>query len=461
MRKRSTYLAMRKMTFAFLATSLSVVSVASAGETDGLAVCKTMQSAEGENCFALSTTLPAATQQRNADLLIFVDTSASQTGPYQRDSLEVLKQILKGLSADDRVRVCAIDLDSESLHKGFVSPNSAEALTAVDKLSQRISLGSTDMKKMLAVASKSFRAGDSNRNRNVIYIGDGISRAGILHTQVFTQAVNNLVDKKIAVSAYAIGPERNTGLLAALANNTGGNLLIDSNDPSAVATGATALVETVYSSVLWPAKVSVSSNVIEKFPSACPPMRVDRDTIVYGSLSNGNSVELTVDGTMDGQSVSYTWAAAPEVDSEQMAFLPKLIENARSDGGMTLPTIGSVGLREYARMINETSAEIDLLSDGHSAAHASSANEHNARTVAYRPQDNPFGDAAEADEPVADNPFGDAAADPFGDTTEPAADAPMADTQMADTPAADSPFGDADAAVTEECRFPVWSRRRR
>ena len=439
MRKRSTYLAMRKLTFAFLATSLSFTSVAAAGETEGLAVCKTTQSAEGENCFALSTSLPTATQQRNADLLIFVDTSASQTGPYQRDSLKVLKQVLKGLSADDRVRICAIDLDSESLHKGFVSPASVEALTAVDKLSQRISLGSTDMKKMLAVASKSFRAGNSNRNRNVVYIGDGISRAGILHTQIFTQAVTNLVDKNIAVSAYAIGPERNTGLLAALANNTGGNLLIDSDEPSAVAAGATALIETVHSSVLWPSNVSTSSNVLEKFPLSCPPMRVDRDTIVYGTMSDISSMELTVDGTMDGEAVSHTWTVAPEVASEQMSFLPKLIANARSDGGMTLPTIGSEGLREYARMINETSAEIDLLSDGHSAAQVDSmAGQPTARTVAYRPQDNPFGDAEDAAEAV-DNPFGDA--------TEPAADAP----------AAGSPFGDAGAAMTEEAGSPFGS----
>ena len=114
---------------------------------------------------------------------------------------------------------------------------------AIENLSNRVALGSTDMESMIETAIEGFDD-DKSRNRNVVYIGDGISRAGVLHTESFTAAVKKLAEKQISVSSFAIGPERNMALLAALANNSGGNIVIDTDAADSVGNGAQALAKT-------------------------------------------------------------------------------------------------------------------------------------------------------------------------------------------------------------------------
>jgi hypothetical protein len=56
-----------------------------------------------------------------------------------------------------------------------------------------------------------------------------------------------------------------------------------------------------------------------------------------------------------------SWTVTAENSSEDFAFLPKLIDSARGNGGLTLPTIGSAGLREAARMLSDGSRTLSQL----------------------------------------------------------------------------------------------------
>src|SRR5688500_9931902 len=62
--------------------------------------------------------------------------------------------------------------------------------------------------------------------RTVLYIGDGLSAANLLGTDSFRSLVEMLAKERIPVSSYAIGPQCDARLLAALANQTGGNLYV-------------------------------------------------------------------------------------------------------------------------------------------------------------------------------------------------------------------------------------------
>ena len=389
----------------------------------------------GETSFALSIGPESQDRQRASDVIVFVDTSASQTGAYKRDSLEMLRGFVRNLSGDDRISIFAVDLEAVSLFRGFVSPLDDKVQVAIENLHNRVALGSTDMESMIETAVKGFESDDS-RNRNVIYIGDGISRAGILHTDSFTKAVKQLAEKQISVSSFAIGPERNIALLAALANNSGGNIVIDTDAANSVSKGSMALAETVHGSVFWPQTAKLPENLVEVYPGKCPPMRTDRDTILVGSISDRNALTMELTGMMDGQKVTKIWSIQPESVSTEFSFLPKMLKEVRKDGGVSLPTVGSAGLAEYARVVDENAVDMKLLggnlkSSG-TAAIASAAPKAESRVALaarYRLQDeiqeeaNPFGDI--------EDPFGESAdADPVATPSE---DLPSVELQMDDS----------------------------
>jgi hypothetical protein len=47
--------------------------------------------------------------------------------------------------------------------------------------------------------------------------------------------------------------------------------------------------------------------------------------------------------------MTFRWSVMPQPSNEDFAFLPQLIDLAKTDRGATLPTLGSDGLRESAR----------------------------------------------------------------------------------------------------------------
>ena len=376
----------------------------------------------GETHFALSIMPKVSTEsQRASDIVVFVDTSASQAGPFKRDSITALKHLIRNLNAEDRIQIVAVDLDPVPLTKGFVAPGADEVTVAMENLTQRVSLGSTDMEAMLITASKAF-SNTTTRNKNAIYIGDGISRGNILNSDVFGELVKGLTEKHISLSSFAIGPDRNNELMAALANHTGGNLFIDTDDENSVRQSAIGLASTVHGSVLWPTDGKLDESVIEIFPRQFPPLRTDRDTIVLGSLTDRESVELQVTGLMNGESQTMSWNIEPDATSSEFAFLPGMVQDARKDQGLTLPTLGSSGLREFARSrMTQANKLSDLggaaLATGNketarklaSAAISLSADPANTRAdllamaTTYKIQDNdPFGAVETQDVPPAE-----------------------------------------------------------
>jgi uncharacterized membrane protein YgcG len=314
-----------------------------------------------ETHFALSVTPDVeATGTVASDVVIYIDTSASQSGAFKRDSIAALKQILRNLNSEDRVKIMAVDLDPVALTPDFTSPASREVGEAIKSLNKRVALGTTDMEAMLNQAATEFPA-DAKNKKNVIYIGDGVSADNLFETNEFENVVSKLIDNQVTVSSFAIGPERNVEIMAALANHTGGNVLVDSSADGSVKDAAVALARTVQGSVLWPTDGKMDDSVVEMFPARFPPMRLDRDTIVLGTLTDREPLSLSVSGVVDGQNVSVKWDVAAETSNDEFAFLPGMIRDARNDRGLRLPTIGSAGLREFARARAEKSMELSDL----------------------------------------------------------------------------------------------------
>ncbi len=288
------------------------------------------------------------------------DTSASQTGVYRDDALAMLDALLAEWGDDVRVKLTAIDVYPVALTEDFVAADSDAMKAAIVQLNRRAPLGSTDMGLALQDAAASFPQ-DTGRARSIVYIGDGLSRVNLLQTDEFRAVIDALVAARISVSSFAIGPQRDFVLLAALANHTGGSLFIDSNEHSSQEAGTT-VARLATTSVVWPTEVTLPKDFAEVFPAELPPIRSDRASVLVGTLLKGGEQQIKLSGVCNGQQVDWAWTVAAETSSDDNSYLPQLITVARNDAGLTLPTVGEQGLIAVRQMVQQGARNVAELS---------------------------------------------------------------------------------------------------
>src|SRR5262245_944001 len=73
----------------------------------------------GDSFFSLSLKAGALKAAAEHDVVVLVDTSASQVGEHRRQALDVLDACLAALGENDRVQLFAVDVDAKPLMDGF------------------------------------------------------------------------------------------------------------------------------------------------------------------------------------------------------------------------------------------------------------------------------------------------------------------------------------------------------
>ena len=253
----------------------------------------------------------------------------------------------------------AVDLNAIPLTKTFVAPDSSEMAAALKELDARVPLGATDMERAVLAVAGSF-AGESKNQRAVVYIGDGRSAANILGTETFEKLAAQLADARIAVNSYLIGARVYFPLLGALAAQSGGTVIAD-GEPLAGPDAGRLLAAAADAGVLWPSSVAWPAEMTAVFPKRLPPLRSDRETIVVGTFKGKGpfNVQVGVDSATGPQKLAF--AVTPSASDDNNSYLTALVEQARVDGGVTLPLVGSASLAEARRMIGAAVNDLDQL----------------------------------------------------------------------------------------------------
>ena len=118
----------------------------------------------------------------------------------------------------------------------------------------------------------------------------------------------------------------------------------------------------------------------QAYPATLPPLRADRDTVLVGvsPLTLPETVSINVVAECHYGQTPLTWTVTTEASQEDNAYLTKVIEVAQSDEGLSLPTVGSEGLAETARLVG---AHVDQLTELAERA-ATSGDQHSAGQIA-------------------------------------------------------------------------------
>jgi uncharacterized membrane protein YgcG len=237
----------------------------------------------------------------------------------------------------DRVRLFAVDVQIQPLSDGFYGPRSSETKTALAKLHARVPLGATNLQAALETALKSF-TGD--RDRSIIYIGDGMSTAKLIESARLLGLISDLRKGRVPVNIYALGPRIDLQLLGILAEHTGGVLfvdrLIDEAKVSAEQLGR-KLAAAACAGVFYPDQINVSLEVDELLPGVVPPIRADRSTILLGKGRIGEALKVSVQEAAN----VLRWSVQPAATQPGNTFLAALWNQAKQSDGLLVAVAGN------------------------------------------------------------------------------------------------------------------------
>lgn len=356
---------------------ISLTTKGTAESPSGPSRLDTYTSADGETYFALSLKPnTSGIDPANTEVVVLVDTSASQFGEYRTAALASLRKFLKQLGNNDRVKLVAVDLDATPLTTSFVSPSSAGLDAALEKLNRRVPLGSTDMENAIESAIDSFEKSGTGQ-RAVVYIGDGQSAAKSVSQEKFRSLVDKCVEKRLPITSYAIGPGAHPGFLVILANQTGGRVLVDGSQISPDV-AAPQLAAAVKAPVVWPEDVKWPQGVTA-YPNPLQPLRTDRDNIVVGKGAAIANSKITLNGLVDAKTHKFEFdqpASKPEATN---SYLVNLVTEATKNSGLTLSTLGTSGLGKIREGIAHNVESLNRLAQSASAVNNPEAADRLAR----------------------------------------------------------------------------------
>ena len=336
-----------------LVSSTSVAQAASVKSVDVLRYT----APDGETYFALPLVAPGNSKSLQAvparDVVILVDTSASQTGSHRVQSLAVLNDVLASLGKTDRVRLFAVDVQTTALTSDWAPVGSDVVAEAVVRLSRRAPLGATRLIPALDVAALSLTG---KRPGTVLYIGDGMSSAELVDTDDMKKMLTRFRNRHVPIHSYGVGPRLDLQVLGVMAQQTGGTVLVDRGRKADESGVGRRIATAIHGQVIYPAKVTVPEG-ITLLPSQALPLRVDRETIYVGrgQLETGTVVSgwsSTVEGSADLQ-----WRVGDLSAESGNAFLATLFRGAESTDGFTVALAGT-------EMLKTARHEFDTQLDG-------------------------------------------------------------------------------------------------
>ena len=324
----------------------------------------------------------------SADILVLVDTSASQAGPHRQRQLEALQALLAAARAGDRVRIAAVDVDCEPLASAFAGARSDAVAGSVRDLQSRTPLGSTDLTAVLETAAGLFT--DASRSQAIVYVGDGPGFAGV-EAQEFARVLELLRSQHVVVSALGIGPQVNWPCLAAAASATGGMLIVPSEGES-VADAGKQIAALAVQPVAWPEDVAFAAEqkpLPRMLPTRFPPLRTDRDSVVLLAGPPG-ATELSFNlAAVGSKPTPVTLAIAATEPRDEHAYLGVLARNAWDTDGIFLPLLGRQGMQLARNVIRGEAAALAQLSKQAEASGAHESAVRLAEASLRRDPDNP------------------------------------------------------------------------
>lgn len=279
--------------------------------------------AEGEDGFFTMLIAPSIETGEviEKDVILVLDTSGSMEGEKMRQAQDALAFVLDHLNDGDRFNVVAFSTGVRSFSNGM-EPRSAaaEAKRFVENLRAE---GSTDINRALLEAIAGLDD-DTNRPAIIIFLTDGLPTSGVVESDLILNNVTQAAPANARLFPFGVGDDVDTFLLDLLAREQRG--------ASAYVRPGERVDEAVsgfYAKVSTPVLADISLDVDgvtidEIYPYPLPDLFAGTQLIVTGRYRNGGPAEITLQGSINDRSQTFSYDDLTFARDGGQDFIPRL-----------------------------------------------------------------------------------------------------------------------------------------
>ncbi len=234
------------------------------------------------------------------DLILVLDHSGSMEGDKFNQAQAALKYILQHLNPGDRFGLVAFSTGIELYARGLRPADEAnEAVSWVDRLS---ATGSTDINRALL---KSVSMADKERPTYIIFLTDGLPTIGVIKRESILTNFSAAAPDNVRLFSFGVGNDVDTFLLDTLSEQHHG--LSTYVRPGE---NLDEILSTFYERISTPVLTDLSVDfgglsVYDLYPNPLPDLFAGSQVIVVGRYREGGTVDLTLKGTVSGQSQTF------------------------------------------------------------------------------------------------------------------------------------------------------------
>jgi Ca-activated chloride channel family protein len=253
------------------------------------------------------------------DVILVLDKSGSMDGVKFRQAQEALKFVLDHLNQEDRFNIIAFSTGIDQYASRLRPVEEAnEAARWVDSLSAS---GSTDIHRALQEAI--FLA-DQERPAIIIFLTDGLPTEGVTDNELIIENIRQASSSNVRLFAFGVGYDVDTYLLDTLAGENRGT--------TTYVTPEQAIDESVsgfYAKVSLPVLTDLALDfdnlvVFDVYPEPLPDLFAGTQLMLLGRYRGSGEVDLTLEGDILSDRVSYAYDNLNFRRSGGRDFIPRL-----------------------------------------------------------------------------------------------------------------------------------------
>lgn len=246
---------------------------------------------------ALRPKLPRWREAHEHDYMIVVDSSQSMVGERYTRATELTQRLVEQMDRRDRFSVMACDSECRELG-AMRAPSIGAAKDASVWLGQQPAAGASDIVSSIRTAAGKLAA-DGQRERWVIFVGDGFASTGFRKAGDVEAAISAST-QGVNVSTIGLGTDADSAVLGAVARGGGGSYLAWVPGQS-VKTAAMASLESTFGGALRNATIELPTGLADVAPTVLPTIRTGEEVLVAARLTGDVQGDIVLRGTVGGE----------------------------------------------------------------------------------------------------------------------------------------------------------------
>ncbi|MEO8846730.1 MAG: VIT domain-containing protein [Kofleriaceae bacterium] len=245
---------------------------------------------------ALQPKLPRWTEAKARDYAIVIDDSQSMVGERFKHASELAAQLVAQMDRRDRFTTFLCDSECKS-NGALRAPSASTSSELATWLTGQRLAGASDL--VTSVRTAAAVLTDAQRDKWVIYVGDGFATTGFRKAADVEHALAE-ASPDIHVTTIGIGTDSDEAVLTAAARGGGGSYLAWLPGMTATSTAVAAL-ETTYGATLRDATIELPAGLADSAPTVLPSIRNGQEVLLSARLTNDVTGDVVLKGTLAGQ----------------------------------------------------------------------------------------------------------------------------------------------------------------